>query len=418
MDFLVFQQLGIAVLLGSLIGLEREQKFQQNAYEGFGGVRTFALIGLLGALSYTLFYDIPQVFGIFVFGFLMLIAVSYFMAVKYMKIGLGATSEVASVLVFLIGVLCGMGQFVVATAVCLAVVAILHFKSILHGWAKNLQNAELVSTLQFAIIAFVVLPLLPNQGYGPYEFFNPYVVWLMVVFISGISFASYVAIKFLGAKRGIGLTGFLTGLISSTALTFSFSALSKKMPKVVNPFVLGIVVASSAMFFRVLVEVLFVNRELFIYVLPPILAMGLVGVAASIALLFMKDGAEEKLKSKLAETKSPFNIVPALKFAAIFALILFLVEFAKAEMGNEGILLTSIISGFVDVDAITISLANLAKTDLDKEYAAFAITIAAMINTLSKGLIFLALGGRKVALRILMVFTLMIAVGGAVLFLL
>lgn len=417
MDFSIFQQLGTAFILASLIGLEREQKSQLAKYEGFGGIRTFALIGLMGALAYILSAYSVAFFVVITAGLMALLITAYFLTAR--KVGnLGATSEVAAILVYIIGVLAAMDLYVVATIISLAVLTILHFKDILHKWAYHIQNKELVSTIQFMIIAFVVLPILPNVDYGPYSFFNPQEVWLMVVFISGISFASYVAIKLVGEKKGIALTGFLGGFISSTALAFSFSGESKKNTKIVNPYALAVIVASTAMFFRVLLEVFVLNLELFKVLYIPILAMGLTGIASAFYFWRKKDANVKSLDKDVLDVKSPFNIVPALKFALFFALILFVSKFALAHMGNQGIYLTSFLSGFLDVDAITLSMSRaVAEGDLATEAGTFAILIATMTNTLVKGVIMFLFGSRKVALKVISTFAVIMLVGFVAMFL-
>ncbi len=411
MDFLILKQLGIALLLGSLIGLEREQKNQKyGKVDTFGGIRTFTLVGVMGALA-QIFSDYSIWFFIFIAGgFLGLLISSYVItALKLKKYGF--TSEMASMFVFAAGVLCALNQFVLATSLTLVVAVILHFKKSLHQFAKEIKNTEFVSALQFFIIAFVILPLLPNQEFGPFGFFNPYLVWLMVVFISGISYLSYIAVKFLGAKRGIGVTGFFAGFVSSTALALTFSGESKRNPKIVNPYVVAIIVASSAMFFRVLIEVAVINRELLDPLLMPMLSMGITGLIGAFCFWLWKEKTPKNIEKEIGEIKNPSRLDSAIKFGAFFAVILLIVHATDEYLGDNGLYVTSFISGFLDIDAITISVAGLAKNGLSNSSAVLAITIAAITNTLSKGLIFLAFGNLKTALRIMTVFGLMIIVG-------
>lgn len=413
MEIEVFKQLGIAFALSSLIGLEREQKYQQTGTVGFGGVRTFILIGLFGALSYILSAYSIAYFVIFSVGFFSLIIASYVATYKKFK-AIGGTSELAAILVFIVGILCGMERYVVATVIALVVLSVMHFKISLHKWAKGIKNREIVSAIQFILVAFVVLPLLPNQSYGPFGFFNPYIVWLMVVFISAISFASYAAIKIFGTKRGIGITGFLAGFLSSTALTLSFSHQSKKNKKIINPFVLAIVVASSAMFFRILLEVSILSPGLLSKLLIPMITMGVVGILAVMFLWKKKDKTSKELEEKMINVESPFSLKPALKFGAFFAFISLLTKLGVEYMGDSGLYLTSFISGIMDVDAITVSVAgDFVSNKIGELSAVTAITIAAMTNTFVKGGIFLFLGNRRVALKIISVFALILLAGGA-----
>lgn len=411
MDFNVLQQLGVALALGTLIGLERERKNQlEGRRDTYGGIRTYALIGLLGALAYILSSYSMAFFVIISAGVLALIISGYIMTGSKFH-SFGMTSEVASVMVYILGIFSAMQMYLLATIVALVVLLILFFKEPLHKLAKKIEERELISTLQFIIIAFVVLPLLPNKAFGPYDFFNPYLVWLMVVFISGISFVSYVAIKWFGAKRGILATGFLAGFISTTALAFSFSGESKKNTGIVNPYVLAMVVAGSALFFRVLIEVAVINRDLVKMLMLPILTMGFVGLLCGLFLFWRTKKEKEVMEREAVEVKSPFSLWPALKFGVFFAIILFVSKFAAVTMGDRGLYLTSFFSGLLDVDAITISMSNLARSEISKESAVTAITIAAITNTLVKGGVFFLFGNKKVALKIIAVFFVMSLAG-------
>ncbi len=420
MDLLIFQKLGIAIALGGLIGIERERKLQINGRSSFGGVRTFALVGLLGSLIYILFADSILAFSTFTLGFLLLIIANYLVSIFKLK-EFGATSEIAAVIVYLLGVMSARGEFLLATFLAMAVVGILHFKEPLHGWVKNISDKEMVSSLQFLFIAFVILPLLPNEAFGPYEFFNPYLTWLMVVFISGISFVSYIAIKLFGSRNGICLTGFLAGLISSTALTLSYAPLSRKSKGISNSFVVAVVIAGSAMFFRVLVEVFALNPDLLAYLFWPIFVMGAVGVLLSLYLFTRSGSKNKKDKSRnvsdVVDFESPFSLKPAIKFALLFALIVLVAKFALTEFGDSGIYLTSLFFGLIDVDALTVLLSNLSSEgELSMKIAANGIFIATVVNTFSKAGIFLIFGNRRVALKILSVYLVMIFAGGISLF--
>lgn len=416
MSFVVLQQLGLAAALGALIGLERERKHQleykfEKDNNSFGGIRTFSLIALVGALSYLLSSYSIVFFTVISVALMALIVSSYVISSqKYGNIGI--TSEVASVTVYIIGILCGMGLFFEATIVAFIVLMLLVLKEPLHSWAKKIKFQEIVSTLEFMIVAFVVLPLLPNQAYGPYGFFNPYSVWLLVVFISGISFVSYVAIKFFGTKRGLTLTGFLAGFISTTALAFSLSAQSKKNVKVVGPYVLAMVVASLAMLLRICIEVSVLNFDLISLLLIPVLSM--FGVGAIAGLFLWKRNSKVRGKIEVKDSirlSSPFSLVPALKFALFFVLILFFSQFAVHNMGTGGLYLTGFFSGFVDVDAVTVSMANLSKVDLNQEVAVRVIMITVIVNTIVKAGVFFIFGARKVAKDVGLVFILMSIAG-------
>lgn len=287
-------------------------------------------------------------------------------------------------------------------------------KSRLKKVIGKITTEEITSIIQFITIAFIILPLIPNAYYGPYEALNPYIIWSMVVVISGISFLSYVAIKLIGPNKGISLSGFLGGLISSTAVTLTFSAKSKKHLKIVNPFVFGIIIASTAMFFRIFIEVFAVNADLLPYVALPLLAAGGTGLLLSIGIWILQKKEIEgnaMIDTEKVDLGKPLDLWAALKFGGVFAFVLLFAKYMSVNYGAEGVYLTSILSGIVDTDAITVSLANLAKNqNLDPEIAAVGITLATLTNTFVKGIFVLFLGSRAVAIRTIISVMIIIAV--------
>jgi len=413
-ESLVFLQgLGLSLLLGSLIGIEREKDHYEEHQSHQFGIRTMSLISMFGYLSYSLFSEIIPIFAVCVGGMFLIILGSYWKT-STDNINTGVTTEMAAVFVYMVGVLMGMGQMVTATATSLVVLLLLYFKEKLHSFANGITKDEIYAALKFIAIAFIVLPLLPNQVMGPLDVLNPYSIWFVVVLISSISFLSYMAIKWLGPRNGIGMGGFLGGLVSSTAVSMSFSAMSKKSKKIVNPFVLGVLIASTAMFFRVLIEVFALNKELLNYLLIPMTTMGVTGLLISLILwLSSKSKKKTKFTDKDLNLKSPFQLKPALQFGLLFAALLLISKFANQNFGEEGLYVTAFISGVMDVDAITVSMANLNKSgEISALTASIAVTIAAMTNTLSKGLIVFAFGSKKVGRRVLLGMTLMLIAGG------
>lgn len=403
----------LTLLLGGLVGLERQKdRGIEGEMGGIWGIRSMALAALLGYLNTYLFGSSVAIFAVLLALFSMLVLASYVMT-SYLNKNSGATTEVAAIFVFLIGVLMAMNQTLVATIVTLIVVGLLYFKEALHAFALKVEEKELYSTLQFIAVVFVVLPLLPNQNFGPLDVLNPYVIWLMVVLISSISFLSYIAIKLLGPKKGIGMSGFLGGLMSSTAVSMSFSEMSRKSKRIVTPFVFGVVIASSAMFFRVLIEVSVLNPDMLTFLMVPLLAMGSTGLLLATYFWFTRKNAPAKsISEKDLHLKSPFQLWPGIQFGLLFALLLFVSKFASLTFGDQGLYLTAFISGLVDVNAITVSMANLsANGDVPLRSAALAVTIAAMTNTLVKGVIVMTFASRAVGVRTLASMLMMIIVG-------
>jgi len=261
-------------------------------------------------------------------------------------------------------------------------------------------------------VAFVVLPLLPNQTFGPLDVLNPYMIWLMVVFVSSISFASYIAVKLLGARRGIGLSGFLGGLVSSTAVTLTLSGLSKKGSKLFGPFVFGILIACSSMFLRVLFQVSVLNPSMLPWLWAPLLGMGFMGFGLAFVQLFSKKGEKSSYKTPDFELKSPFQLLPAIQFGLFFGALLFFSKAALEFFGEQGIYVAAVFSGFVDVDAITISLANLsAQGDLPANSAAMAVILATVSNTLVKAGMAFLFASKAVGRRVIFSMLLMLLMG-------
>jgi len=313
---------------------------------------------------------------------------------------------------FLIGILCTYGKIDLAIIIGIITTIFLYARGFLHKLVKKMKREELIDTLKFAVIAFVILPFLPNKGYGPHGIFNPFIIWLMVVFISGISFAGYILMKWFG-ERGIELAGIFGGLVSSTAVTTSFANRSKKENNITYALILGVVLANTIMFIRILIEVFVLNQRLLLKILLPMLILIVISSIFSY-LLFRKTKRVKTSKLKLG---SPFTIKPALKFGAFFAIILALVKLADIYLASRGVYLVSFISGFADVDAITVSLSQLAKGNLSENIARNGIIIAAMTNIAVKGGIAYLFGSKKFGRIVLGLFVVLILMGLGLVFL-
>ncbi len=410
-EFALIGNFILALALGALIGLEREYaRYRKHAHD-YAGIRTFPLIALFGALS-AFFGDIINpwilIAGILLMG--TLIIISYLVLSRGNKRYHGATSEVAGFLAFFMGVLSYFGEVQLAVVLTVIITVILYSRSVLHNFAQHLKKEEMRSTLIFAVIAFVVLPFLPNKGYGPYELFNPFLFWLMVVFISGISFVGYILMRWVGEK-GMVLSAMLGGLASSTAVTLSFSERSKQQLKLHRALALGVILANGVMFSRVLLEMFVLNIALFLQVLPIMIILIL--ITAGFSYFIWKGTASAKEKIELA---SPLTLKPALKFAGIFALVLAFLKLAQVYLSSHGVYLVSFLSGLAETDAITISLSQLAGTSLPLETAGRGVIIAVIANVVAKMGIVLFFGEQKFSRIVVGVFGLLIAVGIGLLF--
>jgi uncharacterized membrane protein (DUF4010 family) len=383
----------IALLIGGLIGLEREHARQQEEVKAFAGIRTFPLIGLLGCTA-ALLGDLAGswTFGLFVILVGLLVAIAY--AIDALQGRVGLTSEMAAVVVFVCGGLAYWDYLELAAALAVVTFGFLTLKLQLHHLVGRISSEDLYATLKFAIISLIVLPVLPNETYGPppFDAFNPYKTWLMVVFISGISFAGYVLIKVAGSRRGIGLTGLLGGLVSSTAVTLSFSERSEEHPDLSRPFALAITLAWTMMFGRVVVEVAVLNRALLTVVWLPLAAAMAAGLVFC-AYYYLAQRTAEESDVKLA---NPFELGPAIKFGLLYAAILMIAKAAQFYFQDAGVYAASAVAGLTDVDAITLSMAQLsgAQGSVSVSTAGRAVMLAAVSNTLVKGGIALGAGSR------------------------
>jgi uncharacterized membrane protein (DUF4010 family) len=391
----LFYRFGAALLIGLLVGLQREYAHMQQKQEekSFGGTRTFALLGLLGCTAAFLAEQMESALAFVAIVAIVggLIMISYVSTSR--KGSIGITTEAAAVTTLLAGAICFQGELALAAALGVAMTVLLELKLQTRTLARNITQADVYATLTFAVITLIILPVLPSRSYGPppFDVLVPHNIWLMVVFISGISFLGYLLIKIVGARRGVGLTGLLGGLASSTAVTLSFAQRSRSITGLERPFALAILLAWSVMFVRVMVEVAVINMALFRIVWIPLTAALVVSAAYCIYLYRIQSSGKQEEQDKY---KNPFELGPALTFGLIYAVILLVANTARLYLGNTGVYLSSVASGLADVDAITLSLAKLSlDTDaLDLHTAARGIVLAAVSNTLVKGGIVLGMG--------------------------
>jgi uncharacterized membrane protein (DUF4010 family) len=405
MPFLEFL---ISVGLGGLIGLEREQVQKKGKFVHIAGVRTFALVSLFGTcLKYIENYS-EVLSWILAAGFLLMLSGNYIASTIRQGVN-GATTEVALFLTLIIGYLCGHQAYLPAIILSVIMLIILVLKKSLHLFAEKITNREMRSIIIFAALSGVILPLIPKTDLL-YGYVNLFQAWLMIVLIAGISLLSYMLIKLLGASKGLFLSGFLGGLISSTAVTLSFAALSKSSPRHKWSFVTGIVFASSAMFARVFLEVLLVNNTLGWKVFQSLIVSSIVGILIAVWM-----GSTHKIKSifksDTIKEPAPLELKKAFGFGFAFIVISAAMKFLNSQFGANGIYAASFVSGMVDTDAISLSLANLANTGLSLDVAAMGILIAAYANTLIKLGYVWFLGDRKLAHSLLGIFIAMIGSG-------
>ena len=414
MDFNFLISVLVAIFLGALIGLEREiylrtlTKVSTKA-QRVSDIRSHIFLSFLGFLSAYLAQFSHWSIG----GIAFLIVGSFVLTgyiLEFQKYSfLGITSELSSILTFLVGFLTCQ-DFSLAIVVAILVTITLSLKEKVVFLAKRIEKNEFHATLKFLIIAFVVLPILPKEPVDPWGIISIYDTWLMVVFISGISFVGYILTKTLGAEKGIGLAAIIGGLASSTAVTTSMSSQSKKNNKIINPFVFGVVIASMVMFARVGFEVFVINMSLLGTLTIPLVVMGITSLIV-LLVLFLSEKKKDKKHEEIPLT-SPFQFAPALKFGLFYIFVLLISHFSHQFFGDNGIYLSSVLAGLADVDAITISMSKLAASgSISHTVATRSIIIAVFSNTLVKGSIALFFGGKDFAKKVSISFAIITLVG-------
>ncbi len=379
--------LAVAFGIGAIIGMEREQSDSAGVY---AGSRTFPLFALYGALVYAFF---PAGFPIALLTIALPLTVAY-TGKAYLKEDLGLTTLAASLVTVVLGAMTTHSEQAMIAAIVITgvVVVLLSAKGRIHGVADSIGEDERRASVKFIVVVLVVLPLLPDRSMDVLLGLNPRYVWLMVVFVSGLSFAAYLLGKTIGARRGIVLTGVLGGFVSSTATAMSMAERTRAAPKLYHVTAFSAVIASVVMFPRALVEVAVINPGLLPLVIVPLGAMTIAGTAIGF-LVYWRAEIDHDVDTKL---KNPFHLRTALVFGALFAVVLLVSEYANAWMGVSGVYGTAFVSGLADVDAITLSLSTLsAKGEISAEVATTGIVIAAIANTAVKAGITWVLGTRQ-----------------------
>jgi uncharacterized membrane protein (DUF4010 family) len=389
--------LGLALALGLLVGVERGWQ-ERAAAEGsrIAGIRTFGLIGLLGGLWQLLAREAGEIlFAVAFLAFVVLMVISHIAEARVSK-DYGITTLIAALITFVLGALAVRGHHVIAAMGAVVTTILLSLKPLLHGWLQRIEAAELAAALKLLLVSVVILPVLPNQGYGPWQALNPYEIWWLVVLMATISFAAYCAVKVAGAEKGILLTGFLGGSVSSTAVTIHLARLAGTV-KQQRILAAGVLVASATMFIRVLLVATIVNHELFRPLSRPLFLMAFIvfGFAA-----FYSVRQRGRTAIGPLQLRNPVELLQATQFGALLAFVLLLTKAIQAWLGHTGIYLLAGISGLADVDAITISLSRMAGTDLPLQVSALGVMLTTIVNTITKSILVMFIGGRTMTLQV------------------
>jgi uncharacterized membrane protein (DUF4010 family) len=399
-------QLGISLLLGLLVGLQR-----QRSESSIGGIRTFPLIATFGTLCGLLAVEHGGwIVAAGLVALAALLVVSNLMLAKAGDTDAGQTTEVAALLLYGIGAYVVFGELAIAVVLGGAIAVLLHYKDLLHAFATRFGERDVTAFMQFILITLVILPVLPNEAYGPYAVLNPFQIWLMVVLIVGISLVGYVAYKLFGAREGAVLGGLIGGLVSSTATTVSFARRTATKPGVAGLAALVVMIASGIVFVRVLAEIAVVAPSHFGRIAPPLVAMLVVAAGIAVVLYFQT----RNHRAVMAEHGNPADLRTAIIFGNLYAVVVFAVAWTNAEFGDRGLYLVALVSGLTDMDAITLSTSQLATQDrLDTHIAWRMILVAALANLVFKGALVAILGSRELLRLVAGAFGVMIVAGGA-----
>ncbi|HED31811.1 MAG TPA: MgtC/SapB family protein [Prosthecochloris aestuarii] len=410
-DIGLWKILGVALGLGLLVGLQREWSKSEGA-----GIRTYPLITVAGTVSGLLAHEFG---GIVLFGGIIVAGALMVMMKVMMNIHLapseqphtGPTTGFAAVLMYLVGAMLALDMVAPAIAVGGGVALLLQWKQPLHGFVKRIGTSDIQAVFRLVLIAMVVLPILPDRTYGPYDVLNPFHIWLMVVFIVGISVTGYMVSRFFGARAGSLLGGILGGLISSTATTISYARRSATAPDTAPLAAMVIMIASTIVFVRVTFEVAVVAPAVLPHVVPQFGVMGLyMAVIAFGAYFFARNS-----KVDVPEAEDPSDLTAAVMFGALYAFVLVAVAAAREHFGDQGLYIVAAISGLTDMDAITLSTVRLIEDGrLPVETGWRMMLIGALSNIVFKGGVVAVIGHPRLWKRVLLLFGLSIA-GGIVL---
>ena len=391
--------LAVALLLGAIIGLERGWDARdQKSGERIAGIRTFALVGLLGGISALLAREITEwAFPVLLVSVVAMAIVAYSERLEHIR-NFSITGMVGMVLTFCFGAVAVAVDPVIATAAAVVTAIILDNKQEIHGWVNKLKEHELDAALKLLLISVVMLPLLPNEKMGPGGVLNPREIWWMVVMIASISFVGYFAIRVAGTRKGILFTSLFAGLSSSTALTLHFARQASKTPQLNAQFATGILIACGTMFPRILVYCLVINPDLLPSLIWPVLVM--TALLYGPALFIWRKNDRELQVSQPTLNQNPLDLTSALVFGALLTAILLMGEFLGNWLGDAGIYFLAATSGIADVDAITLSLTRMSNNSLAMGTAVIGIVIAAATNNLVKSALAGFVGNRQIGLLV------------------
>jgi uncharacterized membrane protein (DUF4010 family) len=394
-DLDIYARVTLALGIGLMVGVERGWRTRERP-EGSraAGIRTFTLIGLFGGLTALPANDAVLLAGFA--GVLALLVAAYVTGLASIP-DRSITGEVAALTTYVLGALAVRGDMVLAAAGASVLVVVLASREQIHAWIKNVERVELKAAIQLLVISVVILPVLPNRGYGPGAVLNPFELWWMVVAIAGISFIAMAAVKWLGARAGLLWTGLLGGLASSTAVAVSCARLAKDNPSLMPMLAVSVGAATSVKFLRSLL-VASIIYPAGARTLAPSLIAATVLAGLVVAILAWRT-APATADQPMLDLGKVGDLTVALSFAAILCVVSLAGYYANIWFGGLGVMAVSGVTGLVDVDAVTVSTARQAVINSDGSIMAMAVPLALTVNTLAKLAYIALIAGRAMALR-------------------
>jgi uncharacterized membrane protein (DUF4010 family) len=385
----------LALFLSFLMGLEREERRTASEHYSFGGVRTYPLIGLIGYATSLLSGGqiLPVMVGFAVVGGFLMLSYQHKVATSTLS---GVTSEMSGLTTYLVGALVYRELFWIATTVTVASMLLLELKAVLEGLTKRIAGEEILTFTKFLLLTAVILPVLPNQEFGPFQI-NPFKAWLVVVAVSGVSYGSYVIQKLTKGHGGVILAALLGGAYSSTVTTV---VLAKRAARESRPhlFAGGTLIASGVMYLRLAGLVTMFNRNLLITLAVPFAILAGVGVGAGWLWTRIPDSTAAEVKREF-EPKNPLELRAAFFFAALFLAILVATHLVVTYLGRAGVYTLAAVMGVTDVDPFIMGMTQSAGGVTSLKVASAAILIAAASNNLVKGIYAYWFSDRKTGLE-------------------
>ena len=383
----------IALGLGLLVGLQKER-----AASPLAGLKTFGLATLLGAVAATLASTLGGwIVAAGLLGIVGVLAIGNAIQAHEAQATPGQTTEVAMLVMYLVGALTVVGPRTVAIVLGGAVAVMLHLREELKGLVARMSDKDVRAIMQFVVISLVILPVLPNRTFGPFDVLNPHNIWWMVVLIVGLNLLGYAAFRWMSDRQGTAVAGFLGGVVSSTATTLAYARNAKSGDVTDQTAAIIIWLASGVVYVRILIEIGAVAPGFLSAAAPPMLI--LLGLVAATAVVLWRDA--DTVSGSTLEPRNPTHLRSAIAFGGLYAGILFAVAAADATLGNRGLYATAVLSGLTDIDAITLSTSRLVSDGrVDESVGWRLIVIASLSNLVFKLGVAWVVGGRRLAARL------------------